>query len=346
MNPADFDYELPEALIAQEPLAARSASRLLCVGATGDAVDLRFTDLARLLRPGDLLVVNETRVIPARVFGRKDSGGRIEMLLERILEPDLALAQLRASHAPKPGSRILFGAGVVAEVVGRQDAFYVLRFARPVLELLEQSGHVPLPPYIRRADATADRERYQTVFARHPGSVAAPTAGLHFDQALLDRLVAGGVRTATVTLHVGAGTFAPLRAAQLAAGRLHPERVVVGVATVAAIAATRERGRRVVAVGTTVVRALETAAAAGDLAPFDGDTELFIRPGFEFRIVDALVTNFHLPQSSLLMLACAFGGTARVLAAYRHAVANRYRFFSYGDAMFLERGAAAAAAIA
>lgn len=346
MNPADFDYELPEELIAQEPLAARSASRLLCVGATGDAVDLRFTDLARLLRPGDLLVVNETRVIPARVFGRKDSGGRIEMLLERILEPDLALAQLRASHAPKPGSRILFGAGVVAEVVGRQDAFYVLRFARPVLELLEQSGHVPLPPYIRRADATADRERYQTVFARHPGSVAAPTAGLHFDQALLDRLVAGGVRTATVTLHVGAGTFAPLRAAQLAAGRLHPERVVVGVATVAAIAATRERGRRVVAVGTTVVRALETAAAAGDLAPFDGDTELFIRPGFEFRIVDALVTNFHLPQSSLLMLACAFGGTARVLAAYRHAVANRYRFFSYGDAMFLERGAAAAAAIA
>jgi S-adenosylmethionine:tRNA ribosyltransferase-isomerase len=338
VDPAAFDYDLPPGLIAQAPLAGRSDSRLLALG-NGDVVrDLRFTDLPGLLRRGDLLVVNRTRVVPARLFGRKASGGRIELLLERVLADDVALVQLRASHAPRPGSRLELEDGGIAEVLERRGPFTVLRFAAPVLEVLERAGHVPLPPYIRRPDAPADRERYQTLFAREPGSVAAPTAGLHFDAALLARLDALGVARAAVTLHVGAGTFAPLRAEQLAAGRLHAERVAVPAATVAAVATARDSGGRVVAVGTTVVRALESAATGSVLAPCDGETELFIRPGHAFRVVDALVTNFHLPRSSLLMLVAAFGGTERVLAAYRHAVAQRYRFFSYGDAMFLERG--------
>jgi S-adenosylmethionine:tRNA ribosyltransferase-isomerase len=328
---------LPEELIAQEPLAERSASRLLRVGAAGNLEDLRFAELESLLQPGDLLVVNESRVVPARIYGRKASGGRIELLLERILETDLALVQLRASHAPQPGHRLEFEQGCTAEVVERREPFFVLRFSVAVSDLLERYGHVPLPPYIRRPDQPSDRTRYQTLFARLPGSVAAPTAGLHFDRGLLDRLSARSIGLAAVTLHVGAGTFAPLREAQLATGRLHAERVSVGAETVAAIAAARAAGSRVIAVGTTVVRALETAARSGQLAPFEGDTDLFIRPGWVFRAVDCLVTNFHLPQSSLLMLVCALGGTARVLAAYQHAVANRYRFFSYGDAMLVEQ---------
>ncbi len=339
MTPADFDYELPERLIAQQPLPGRTDSRLLHLDAAGIPRDLHFPDLERLLRPGDLLVVNESRVIPARVFGRKASGGHIEMLIERILEADTALAQLRASHAPKAGGRLEFEGGIEALVVERREPFFLLRFTAPLATLLERAGHVPLPPYIHRPDSTADRERYQTIFARHPGSVAAPTAGLHFDRSLLDRLLARGVRLAAVTLHVGAGTFAPLRESALVDGRLHAERVRVGPDVCEAIGAVQESGARVVAVGTTAVRALETAAAAGHLAPFEGDTELFIRPGYQFRVVDALVTNFHLPRSSLLMLVCAFGGRDQVMAAYRHAVANGYRFFSYGDAMFVERNA-------
>jgi S-adenosylmethionine:tRNA ribosyltransferase-isomerase len=337
VNPADFDYALPEELIAQRPLPERTASRLLHVTTAGGVEDLRFPDLLRLLRPGDLLVVNESRVIPARVFGRKESGGQIEMLIERVLEDELALVQLRASHAPKPGAWLLFEDGARAVVLERREPFFLLRFTAPVAALLERAGHVPLPPYIHRADEAADRERYQTVFARRPGSVAAPTAGLHFDRPLLARLEAMGVARAALTLHVGAGTFAPPRESQVSAGRLHAERVSVGQDVCDAIARARAAGGRIVAVGTTAVRALETAAGAGDIAPFEGDTELFIMPGHRFRVVDALITNFHLPRSSLLMLACAFGGMERILAAYRHAVANRYRFFSYGDAMYVER---------
>lgn len=336
MKPEDFSYELPLELVAQQPLAERSASRLLNLRGDGVPEDLVFPDLAGLLRPGDLLVVNDTRVIPARLLGAKRSGGRVEMLVERVLGEHLALVQLRASHAPRPGSWLDFGADA-ARVCERREPFFVLEFSAPVMAVLERSGHVPLPPYIRRPDAAADQQRYQTVFAREAGAVAAPTAGLHFDNAMLERLAARRVGLASVTLHVGAGTFAPLRPVQLATGRLHAERLEVMPAAVSAIGSARAAGGRIVAVGTTVVRALETAARAGRLAPHAGETDLFIVPGYRFQIVDALLTNFHLPQSSLLMLVCAFGGTGPVLAAYRHAVLKRYRFFSYGDAMFLER---------
>lgn len=335
MNPDDFDYELPETLIAQQPPAERGASRLLALGEDAGMVDLRFADLIGLLRAGDLLVVNDSRVLPARLFGRRRSGGRIEMLLERTLDEHLVKAQLRASHAPAAGTWIDFEGDAPAEVIGRDGRFFLLRFSRPVRQVLEAAGQVPLPPYIRRRADLHDRERYQTLFARVCGSVAAPTAGLHFDAQMLDALRARGVGIGMVTLHVGAGTFAPLREAQIRSGRLHAERVQVGAATVAAARAARRAGGRIVAVGTTAVRALETAAAGGDLVPYDGETDLFIQPGHRFRTVDAMVTNFHLPRSSLLMLVCAFGGRERVLAAYRHAVAHEYRFFSYGDAMFL-----------
>lgn len=337
MDPADFNFELPPELIAQQPLPERTASRLLEVGAGGVLNDRQFAELPGLLRPGDLLVVNDTRVLPARLYGAKASGGRVEMLLERVLSPDEALVQLRSSHAPKPGSSLNFDGGVSATVLRRQDEFFVLRFARPVVELLDEAGHVPLPPYIRRTDESADRERYQTVYARERGSVAAPTAGLHFDAALLARLSAQGVAFGRLTLHVGAGTFAPLRPHHLKTGRLHAERLGVSAELCAAVADCRARGGRVVAVGTTAVRGLETAGASGVLRPFDGETSLFIRPGYRFQVVDALVTNFHLPESSLLMLVAAFGGMEPVMAAYREAVARRYRFFSYGDAMFLCR---------
>jgi len=337
MDASRFHFDLPPELIAQQALPERGASRLLALGPDGGHRDLGFAALTELLKADDLLVVNDTRVVPARLFGHKSSGGKVELLLERSLDEHTALVQLRSSHAPRPGSRLTFGEGVEAEVVSRREEFFVLRFSRPVAEVLDQLGHVPLPPYIRRPDEPGDRERYQTVFARERGAVAAPTAGLHFDAALLAALAARGLDIANLTLHVGAGTFAPLRPHHLRTGRLHAERLVVGAALCTAVARCRARGGRVVAVGTTVVRGLETAAATGELRPFDGETDLFIRPGFAFRVVDALVTNFHLPGSSLLMLVCAFGGTERVLAAYAHAVAARYRFFSYGDAMFLER---------
>ena len=342
-NPAefesgDFDYELPPELIAQAPLPERAAGRLLHVTPAGGPDDLRIPDFVDLLNPGDLVVVNDTRVLPARLFGRKATGGRVEMLLERPLAATRALVQLRSSRSPGVGAELTFDGGATATVTGRDGEFFELEFDGPVETILEQHGHVPLPPYIERPDEAADRERYQTVFARTPGAVAAPTAGLHFDAAFEDRLRAAGVDFETVTLHVGAGTFAPLRPAQLESGRLHAERVDVGEDLCRAVAATRERGGRVIAIGTTTMRALESAALdSGSLAPFAGETTLFIRPGFRFRVADALLTNFHLPRSSLLMLVCAFAGTQRVLAAYAHAVAQRYRFFSYGDAMFCHR---------
>ena len=340
MQPADFTFELPEALIAQAPLAERSASRLLHVTATGALEDLQFKDLSRLVKPGDLLVLNDTRVLPARLLGHKATGGRVEILLERALDADVALVQMRASKTPADGSRIAITDELGATVVGRQDNFFRLRFDAPVREILEAHGHVPLPPYIKREDVDDDRERYQTVFAREPGAVAAPTAGLHFDQGQLNRLRSIGIELGYLTLHVGAGTFQPLREEQLARGELHAERLQVSARLCKQVAETRELGGRVIAVGTTVVRGLETAAAAGELAAFDGDTRLFIRDGFEFQIVDALLTNFHLPESSLLMLVSAFAGRDTVQAAYAHAVAERYRFFSYGDAMFCHRAEA------
>ncbi|RMF95996.1 MAG: tRNA preQ1(34) S-adenosylmethionine ribosyltransferase-isomerase QueA [Gammaproteobacteria bacterium] len=336
-RPEAFHYELPAELIAQRPLPERGASRLLHLAPDGAVKDLRFAQLASLLRPGDLLVLNDTRVLPARLLGRKASGGRVEVLLERRLGARLALAHLKASKSPAAGTELIFDAGVSARVLGRSGAFYLLRFSRALTPVLETIGHVPLPPYIGRADEPADRERYQTVFARRPGAVAAPTAGLHFDAAQLERLAAGGVEMAALTLHVGAGTFQPLREEQLRSGLLHAERFEVSPALVASVAAARARGGRIVAVGTTVVRALESAAADGELRPLGGETRLFIRPGYRFRIVDALLTNFHLPGSSLLMLVCAFAGHAPVMAAYAHAVRERYRFFSYGDAMFCHR---------
>jgi S-adenosylmethionine:tRNA ribosyltransferase-isomerase len=340
MRRTDFHFELPEELIAQAPLGDRSASRLLTVdGAAGTWSDRNFRDLPDLLRPGDLLVLNDTRVIPARVFGRKQSGGRVELLVERLVGERGVTGQLRASKSLAPGTRLEFDGGAKAIVKGRsghEGGLFELEFDRPVLSWLESAGRMPLPPYIRRAADASDETRYQTVYGRVPGAVAAPTAGLHFDEALLARLAEAGVETAMVTLHVGAGTFQPVRTEDPRAHRLHAERATVGESACQAIARTQARGGRVVAVGTTVVRSLEAAAAGGALAPFEGETNLFILPGYRFRVVDALVTNFHLPESSLLMLVCAFAGQDTVLGAYRHAVAARYRFFSYGDAMFLE----------
>lgn len=338
MQVSDFDYELPRELIAQTPLERRSASRLLALdGASGEISDWRFPDLPDMLRPGDLLVFNDTRVIPARLFGRKASGGRVELLVERVLDEHRVLGQLRASKSPKPGSRIMLDGAGEAEVLKRHADLSELRFLSdvPVFDLLERHGHVPLPPYIERADGADDRERYQTVYASRPGAVAAPTAGLHFDAELLDRLRERGVEQSFVTLHVGAGTFQPVRVSDLRDHRMHAERVEVAEPVCRAVAACRERAGRVIAVGTTSVRSLEAAAAGGELRPFNGETDLFITPGYRFRVVDALITNFHLPESTLLMLVCAFGGYEPVLEAYRHAVETRYRFFSYGDAMFV-----------
>jgi S-adenosylmethionine:tRNA ribosyltransferase-isomerase len=340
MRRSDFSYELPRHLIAQAPLPDRSASRLLAVdGGAGTWRDARFRDLPGMLRAGDLLVLNDTRVIPARVFGRKQSGGRIELLVERLLGERGATGLLRASKSPAPGGRLVFEGGATAVVksrLGPEGDLFELEFDRPVLAWLEEVGRMPLPPYIVREADDLDRGRYQTVFGRTPGAVAAPTAGLHFDDALLDSLAARGVETATVTLHVGAGTFQPIRTEDPRAHRLHAERVTVGPAACAAVADASRRGGRIIAVGTTVVRSLEAAASDdGAVMPLEGETSLFILPGYRFRAVDALVTNFHLPESSLLMLVCAFAGQDTVLGAYRHAVQARYRFFSYGDAMFL-----------
>lgn len=336
MRPGDFDYELPTELIAQFPAGERRGSRLLVVdGPQERLLDTAFTALPQFLERGDLLVFNDTRVLNAHLTGRKATGGRVEILLERITAPSKAIAQVRAGKRLRAGSVIRLAEGESATVNGRSGAFFELAFSAPLEELLARIGEVPLPPYLDREATSADRERYQTVYARHPGAVAAPTAGLHFDEAMLEETQGLGARHAWVTLHVGAGTFQPLREEALAAGRLHPERVRVDAACCEAVRSTRAAGGRVVAVGTTSVRALEAASAGGEIRPFDGETDLFIVPGFRFRSVDLLLTNFHLPRSSLLMLVAAFAGRDRILDAYRHAVAERYRFFSYGDAMLI-----------
>ena len=338
MKKSDFHFDLPPALIAQVPLPERSASRLLLVP-PGDAPfeDRGIRDLPALLREGDLLVFNDTRVIPARLFGNKATGGRVEILIERLLPGNEARVQIGASKTPKPGSRIGLDAGGEAEVLDRDDAFHHLRFHvdAPLEKWLLDAGRLPLPPYIERMPDAADAERYQTVFAREPGAVAAPTAGLHFDEALLDALRANGIDFGHVTLHVGAGTFQPMRVDSVHDHVMHSEWLNVGAELVQQVRRARERGGRVVAVGTTVVRALESAMRDGALEPFAGETNIFIFPGRRIESVDAMVTNFHLPESTLLMLVSAFAGRERILAAYAHAVRERYRFFSYGDAMLL-----------
>ena len=337
MKRTDFSYKLPAELIAQVPLDQRSASRLLCLGRdTGNLSDKNFSDLPALLNSGDLLLFNNTRVIPARLYGTKASGGQVEILLERILGKQDCLAQVRASKAPKPGGTLILEDGSELQVHGREDSFFHLRFVDgDLMDLLQQLGHMPLPPYITRADTDHDRRRYQTVFAEAPGAVAAPTAGLHFDRALLDQLENAGIQSTTLTLHVGAGTFQPVRVENIEDHHMHAEWLEVPQATCAAIADTRERGGRVIAVGTTAVRSLETAAQGGVLKPYSGDSRIFIYPPYQFKVVDAMVTNFHLPESTLLMLVSAFAGHEKTLAAYRHAVEKKYRFFSYGDAMFI-----------
>ena len=336
MRLSDFDYDLPPELIAQHPAAERTASRLMHVdGRSGAIGDLRFPDIERLIGPDDLLVVNDTRVIKARLHGRKDSGGEVELLVERIESLRVALAQVRASKPPKAGRTIVVGEEQV-RVLGREGEFYRLEFPRDVLAFLEARGEVPLPPYITHAADAGDEARYQTVYARSPGAVAAPTAGLHFDEKLLAALAAKGVRRASLTLHVGAGTFQPVRHDDIAKHVMHSEWYEIPQAAVDAVAETRKRGGRVIAVGTTALRALESAAASGELKAGCGDTRLFIVPGYRFRVVERLVTNFHLPRSTLLMLVSAFAGVETMRRAYAHAVAGRYRFFSYGDAMLLE----------
>jgi S-adenosylmethionine:tRNA ribosyltransferase-isomerase len=339
MQRTDFHFELPQELIAQRPTDERSASRLLTLdGLTGAYADRQFRDLPSLLRPHDLLIFNDTRVIPARVFGEKPSGGRVELLLERALTATTALAHVRASKGLREGALVRLAAGETARMLSRQDELFVLEFSCDVAEFFELHGQIPLPPYIARGAEEADRERYQTVFARARGAVAAPTAGLHFDESIFAALRARQIGHAFVTLHVGAGTFSPVRVDDIDRHSMHAEHVEVPESTSAAINQASAAGGRVIAVGTTVVRSLETAASvacAGRIGPYSGETRIFIKPGYQFRAIDAMVTNFHLPESTLLMLCAAFVGREALLAAYAHAVEARYRFFSYGDAMFL-----------
>jgi S-adenosylmethionine:tRNA ribosyltransferase-isomerase len=335
----DFDYELPPELIAQHPAPERTASRLLHLASEGTLSDHLFTELPHLLGAGDVLVFNDTRVVKARLTGTRDTGGRVEVLIERTLGPYEALAQIRASHAPRPGTKLRLADAVDAVVTGRTDDLFHLRFDgdATVLELLERHGSVPLPPYITHPPDADDEARYQTVYARTPGAVAAPTAGLHFDEPLLDVLRNRGVELAFLTLHVGAGTFQPVRTQKLADHRMHREWYDIPAATAAAVQRARDRGRSVIAVGTTSLRALESSARAGEVTAGRGETDLFVTPGFRFRVVERLVTNFHLPKSTLLMLVSAFAGIEPIRKAYRHAIAQRYRFFSYGDAMLIDR---------
>jgi S-adenosylmethionine:tRNA ribosyltransferase-isomerase len=334
---SEFQFDLPQGLIAQQPMPRRSDSRLLQLSKSdGQLFDRAFRELPDLLSEGDLLVFNNTRVIPARLFGRKETGGRLEVMLERLISDSECLAQLRVSKPPRKGSVIFLEDGSRLEVTARDGPFFSLRLVGGGLgEKLGKLGHVPLPPYIDREDTPEDRERYQTVYARHPGAVAAPTAGLHFDDTLLDLIESRGVERVEVTLHVGAGTFQPVRCEEIEDHWMHAERLEVSASVCEAVERTRNRGGRVIAVGTTAVRSLETAASRGTLKPYAGDSRIFVYPGYQFRVVDGLVTNFHLPESTLLMLVCALAGTGETLAAYRHAVASRYRFFSYGDAMLV-----------
>lgn len=347
MQRGDFYYDLPEELIAQYPTQQRDASRLLCLDAANGVVEDRyFSELSTLLRPGDLLVLNDTRVIPARLLGQKESGGKIEVLVEKILDEHSILAQIRASKPPRLGSHVIFNGKYQAQVLNREGEFYELYLedAVPVHTLLNEMGHIPLPPYIQRPDKAEDSERYQTVYAHKSGAVAAPTAGLHFTQDLLDGLQAKGIELAYVTLHVGAGTFQPMRVDDIHQHRMHSEYTEITAGVCQQIQATQRRGGRVVAVGTTSVRCLETATKLTEgsngknIAPFSGETDIFIYPGYEFKVVDVLLTNFHLPESTLLMLICAFAGYENTLAAYGHAITQSYRFFSYGDAMLVTNG--------
>lgn len=336
----DFEYELPEAFIAQHPVAERSASRLLRL-AGGVLSDHLFAELPRLVAPGDLLVFNDTRVIKARLHGTRETGGKVEVLVERVVDQDEAYALVRASHVPRPGTWLRFGGGVVAAVLGREGDRFHLRFegGHSVLDILDRHGEVPLPPYVRHEADEEDEVRYQTVYARRPGAVAAPTAGLHFDEPLLERLRTMGVQLAFLTLHVGAGTFQPVRVREISEHRMHSEWYEIPETTAAAVRRTREAGRSVIAVGTTSLRAIEASARQGYVAAGCGETDLFITPGYRFRAIDRLITNFHLPKSTLLMLVSAFAGMEPVRTAYRHAVRARYRFFSYGDAMLIDRNA-------
>lgn len=342
MKTSDFNFELPDELIARYPMAERSASRLLCLNGQGGAVEHKiFRDIEALIEPGDLLVFNNTKVIPARLYGEKESGGKLEALIERVLNEREALAHLKSSRSPKPGQTIYLGGGkddgVAVEVVGREGALFHLKFAgeKPLLDLLDDVGHMPLPPYMERDDAEEDKERYQTVYAEKPGAVAAPTAGLHFDDGLLERLKDKGVNFAYVTLHVGAGTFQPVKVDDVHEHKMHSEYIEVSPQVVEAVKQTRANGKRVIAVGTTSVRSLESASQQGEIATFYDDSEIFIFPGYQFRSVDAMITNFHLPESTLIMLVSAFAGKEQVMSAYEQAIAEQYRFYSYGDAMFV-----------
>lgn len=340
MRTTDFDFNLPDELIAQFPATERSASRLLRLdGKTGAVSDQLFSQLPEFLQTGDLLVFNDTRVIKARLAGVKTSGGKVEVLVERILDDHRALAHVRASRAPKPGSRLLLADTLEAEVLERQDDLFLLHFLSetPILDFLEQHGALPLPPYISHAADNTDEERYQTVYAREPGAVAAPTAGLHFDPDMLELLQQRGIDIAYVTLHVGAGTFQPVRVDNIAEHKMHSELYSVPPETVALIRQTQSRGGKVTAIGTTALRALESAARTGELLAGNGETDIFITPGYRFRVVERLLTNFHLPKSTLLMLVSAFAGLEHIQQAYQHAIEKRYRFFSYGDAMLIER---------
>lgn len=338
MQLTDFHFELPEDLIAKYPAAQRSESRLLSIGA-GDKLDhLKFHEIIQLVNEGDLLVFNDTRVIPARLFGQKLTGGLVEILVERVLDDERILAQVRVSKPPRTGDYLQFPDGVQLQVVGRVEKFYELKYqgTRSILDVIETIGQIPLPPYMRREADETDKERYQTIYARHKGSVAAPTAGFHFDDALLDALRAKGVEMGFLTLHIGAGTFSPVRVENIHEHKMHPEYLIVPEELCEKIRVAKLRGKRVIAVGTTSLRALETASQSGAIMPYHGETSIFIYPGYTFRCADALVTNMHLPCSTLLMLVCAFSGYEKVMHAYRVAVENKYHFYSYGDAMWME----------
>lgn len=340
MKTSDFRFDLPEELIAQYPSSERTASRLLALdGNSGQLQDLQFTELLSLLKPDDLLVFNNTRVMPARLLGQKETGGKVEVLVERVLDHQRVLAHVRSSKSPGVGRKLLLEARVEAEVIARHEALFELRFGDTdsVVEMLEQVGRMPLPPYIEREVDRDDLERYQTVYAQHTGAVAAPTAGLHFDKAMLQKISDAGIETAELTLHVGAGTFQPVRVDDIRSHQMHSEVIEVSQQVCDQVKATRQRGGRVIAVGTTSVRALESASQNGDIEAYEGETDIFIYPGYQFRSVDAMVTNFHLSESTLLMLVSAFAGRENILNAYQHAIEQRYRFFSYGDAMFMTR---------
>ncbi len=340
MRTSDFDFYLPDTLIAQFPSKERSASRLLTLdGRTGNLNDELFRSLPDFFNPGDLLVFNDTRVIKARLYGTKVTGGKVEALIERILGDNLALAHLRASKSLRAGTEIVFSDKVVAKVTGREDDLFLIEFAgsRPILDILDEHGSLPLPPYITHAADKTDDERYQTVYSREPGAVAAPTAGLHFDESILERLKSAGIKLAFVTLHVGAGTFQPVRVENIADHVMHSERYTIPEETAKMVRETQRNGNRVVAVGTTALRALESAAQSGEIVEGSAETSIFITPGYQFKVVDRLITNFHLPKSTLLMLISAFAGLANVKHAYQHAIEKKYRFFSYGDAMLIDR---------